>query len=239
MIGAYKILVSLILWPLWLAYFVIAMSVFLIYMTFFPRKYYHYYVRPMCWFFYLFGCQWLKMDGRVPPPQNGPYLYMINHGSLFDLFAVFFYMKHYVTAVGAIEEFRWPIWGAVGRKYGIVPIQRSNIEKAVHSLENVENAVRKGISFLIAPEGTRTRTGKLGQFKKGPFHLSKNAAVSIVPIGIIGAFGAKRKNDWRLKPGILTTCFGDVINHDEYDNMSVGELRDYVRGKIKELSEKY
>jgi len=136
MIGAYKILVSLILWPLWLAYFVIAMSVFLIYMTFFPRKYYHYYVRPMCWFFYLFGCQWLKMDGRVPPPQNGPYLYMINHGSLFDLFAVFFYMKHYVTAVGAIEEFRWPIWGAVGRKYGIVPIQRSNIEKAVHGLEN-------------------------------------------------------------------------------------------------------
>ena len=109
----------------------------------------------------------------------------------------------------------------------------------IFSWENVENAVCKGISFLIAPEGTRTRTGKLGQFKKGPFHLLKNAAVPIVPIGIIGAFGAKQKNDWRLKPGILTTRFGDVISHDEYDNMSVGELRDYVRGKIKELIEKY
>lgn len=237
-VGAYKTLVSLILWPIWLGYFVFVMPLFLMYMTFIPRKYYHYYIRPMCWVFCLFGGQWLKLDGQVPPLKNGPYIYMINHGSLFDLFVIGFYVKHYITAVGAVEEFRWPIWGAVGKKYGIVPIERSNLNNAVHSLKNVENAIQKGVSFLIAPEGTRTKTGELDQFKKGPFHLSKNTAVSIVPVAIIGSFEAKPKNDWRLKPGIITTRFGDVIHHDKYDNMSIGELRDYVRGKITELIER-
>jgi len=235
MAGIYKSIASLILWPLWLVYFVFVMPLFYLYMTFTPQKYYHYFTRPMCWLFCLSGGQLLKLKGQLPPINNGPYIYMINHGSLFDLFVIGFYIKHYITAIGAVEEFRWPIWGTVGDKYGIVPIERSNINNAVHSLNNVEKAIREGISFLIAPEGTRTRTGELNKFKKGPFHLSKNTAVSIVPIGIIGAFEAKKKNDWRLKPGIITTCFGEVITYNEYNHMSVEELRDYVRMKVKEL----
>ena len=227
MVGIYKTIVSLILWPLWSVYFLFVMPLFYLYMIFLPQKYYHYFTRPMCWLFCLFGGQCLKLKGQLPPTNNGPYIYMINHGSLFDIFSIGFYIKHYMTAIGAIEEFRWPIWGTVCNKYGIVPIERSNIINAVHSLNNVDKAIRERISFLIAPEGTRTITG--------PFHLSKNTAVSIVPIGIIGAFEAKKKNDWRLKPGIITTCFGEVITYNEYNHMSVEELRDYVRMKVKDL----
>ena len=134
MAGMYKTIASFILWPLWLVYFVFVMPLFYLYMTFTPQKYYHYFTRPMCWLFCLSGGQLLRLKGELPPINKGPYIYMINHGSLFDLFVIGFYIKH-----------------------------------------------------------------------------SKNTAVSIVPIGIIGAFEAKKKNDWRLKPGIITTCFGEVI----------------------------
>ena len=96
MAGIYKTIASLILWPLWLVYFVFVMPLFYLYMIFTPQKYYHYFTRPMCWLFCLSGGQLLKLKGQLPPINNGPYIYMINHGSLFDLFVIGFYIKHYI-----------------------------------------------------------------------------------------------------------------------------------------------
>jgi 1-acyl-sn-glycerol-3-phosphate acyltransferase len=102
-------------------------------------------------------------------------------------------------------------------------------------LHLVEEAVQKRTSFIISPEGTRTLTGEMGQFKKGAFHVAKNTGITIVPVGIQGAFDAKNKNDWRLTPGILTLHFGELIKKEEYNNMTVEQLRDFTRNKISEL----
>jgi 1-acyl-sn-glycerol-3-phosphate acyltransferase len=112
---------------------------------------------------------------------------------------------------------------------------RKDIKKALTSLIKVEKALNIGISFLISPEGTRTLTGELGPFKKGPFHLAKNTGTTIVPIGLIGAFEAKKKKDWRLTPGKLITRFGVPIQKDEFENLSVEETRDLVRTRIQQL----
>ena len=103
------------------------------------------------------------------------------------------------------------------------------------SLAAVETALQNGISAGIAPEGTRTLTGELGPFKKGAFHVAKNTGITIIPVALIGAFEAKNKNDWRVKPGVLSTRFGDPITQKNYDELSVEELRDLVRSKISEL----
>ena len=50
-------------------------------------------------------------------------------------------------------------------------------------------AMNNGTSFIIAPEGTRTTTGEMGVFKKGPFHLAKNTGITIVPVALLGAYG--------------------------------------------------
>ena len=78
----------------------------------------------------------------------------------------------------------------------------------------------------------------MGPFKKGPFHLLKNTGATIVPIGLIGGFKAKKKEDWRLTPGILTTRFGLPITQQEYAHLDVIELRDLVREKIQILIKK-
>ena len=190
----------------------------------------------MSYFFCLFGGQLVKLNGKIPDPESGPYLYIINHESLFDHFVIGQFIKHYVTAIAKFEQFKYPLWGNVARRYGVVPIDRSNVNKAIRSLKIVEEEIIDNkISFLIAPEGTRSKDGSLGEFKKGAFHIAKNTGISVVPVIINGAYEAKKKTDWRLSPGIIDICFTDIITQDFYSDMSVGQLRDYVRQKIKDF----
>ena len=73
---------------------------------------------------------------------------------------------------------------------------RTNIKKALSSLKVVEDSITNDkVSVLIAPEGTRSRDGHLGIFKKGAFHIAKNTGVKIIPVIIDGAYKAKNTND--------------------------------------------
>ena len=181
------------------------------------------------------GGQWLRIKGKAPLKENGPYLYLFNHQSIFDAFMIVASARHYFTGVGAIEQFSYPVWGFLAKKYGLISIERKKIGSAIGSLAEVEKALNNGVSAMIAPEGTRTLTGNLGPFKKGAFHVAKNTGITIIPVALIGAFEAKNKNDWRVKPGALSTIFGDPITQKEYDDLSVADLRDLVRSRISEL----
>ena len=231
----YKTVVSLILWPIWIVYMLISLIILFVALYIVPRRYLYYLIRIWCWGACFFAGQWLIKKGNLPDLDGEPYLYMFNHVSLFDQFMVVAFIGHYVTAVGAVEQFRWPIWGTVGRKYGAIPIVRKQIKKAVNALNAAEEAIKKGVSIMIAPEGTRTITGEIGDFKKGPFHLAYNTEATIVPVGLIGAFEAKKKSDWRLKPGIITARFGEPILSKNYAGLGVEEIRDLVRDRIREL----
>ena len=161
----FKTFYSLICWPIWYAFFI--PSLFLLFLLIFliPRKYYHYCIRPICWMYCLLAGQWLRKINNPPESHAGPYLYMFNHVSMFDQFMIGAYVGHYITAIAAIETFRYPIFGFILKKYGIIPIVRQKIKKAIVSLKVAEEAIKQGTSFLISPEGTRTLNGKIGPFK--------------------------------------------------------------------------
>ena len=232
----FKAIISLFLWPIWFLYLLIILPVFLIFILIVNKKYFHYFLRPMSYFFCLLGGQLIKKTGIIPDPKDGPYLYLFNHQSLFDHFVIGTYINHYVTAVAKHEHLSYPLWGQVAKFYGIVPINRTNIKKALSSLKVVEDSiVNDKASVLIAPEGTRTRNGDLGVFKKGAFHIAKNTGVKIIPVIIDGAYKAKNTGDWRLTPGIINIHFSEVIQHEEYSSMTIEELRDYTRNHFKKF----
>ena len=231
----YKTFISLILWPIWFLFFSFSMMLLLILILTIPRKYLYIYVSPLCWFYCFLGGQWLRKENNPPDPEGQPYLYMFNHVSMFDQFMIGAFVRHYITAVGAIEQFHYPIWGQIIKQYGVIPIVRKEIRKAIKSLSAAEDALNNGVSFIISPEGTRTLTGELSPFKKGPFHLAKNTGATIVPIGLHGGLKAKKKDDWRLRPGILTTRFGTPITNREYGDLTVDEIKDLVRERIQQL----
>ncbi|MFQ6611635.1 MAG: lysophospholipid acyltransferase family protein [Fidelibacterota bacterium] len=225
------------LWPIWFLVTFICALIYLLVFLFIPPKKIHPLARVFCFLILTAGGQWLKLYGVPPDPKKGPYLYLFNHESMFDVFMMVAAVPHYISAVGANKQFSWLIWGFLIRRYGIIPIKRSQLHEAIRSLELAEIEIRNGVSFMIAPEGTRSIDGTMGPFKKGPFHLALNTGVTIVPVGLRGVFRAKRKTDWRLNPGILKLKFGKPLSFEEYSGYSVEELREFVRNKIVKLSQ--
>lgn len=226
----------MILWPIWMMTFLFSAVLYILFFIIFPPEKLHPLVRLICMALLFSGGQGLKISGKAPDIQDGPFLYLFNHESMFDGFMLGAAINHYFTAVGAVEQFSYPVWGFLLRRYGVIPIKRKNLGEAIHSLDQAENAIKMGTSFIISPEGTRTLTGKMNPFKKGPFHLALNTGVTLVPVGLKGVFRAKKKTDWRLNPGILKLNFGRPITHNEYENLSLEKLQSLIRGEILRLS---
>jgi 1-acyl-sn-glycerol-3-phosphate acyltransferase len=160
---------------------------------------------------------------------------MFNHESMFDHFMIVAATSHYLTGVAAEDQYSYPVYGAGLRRYKAIPIKREKLKDAIHSLDDAESVIKNGTSLLIAPEGTRTITGRMGPFKKGPFHLAKNTKATIIPVALIDAWRAKPKTDWRFKPSIITVRFGDPVLATDYEHLKLQELSDYIRNLLTHL----
>lgn len=235
MVGIIRIIISIILWPIFLLVFVLGVSGYFFITTFISLDRAHGYMKIFCRTTLLAAGQLLNIKGHVPPRNNQPYIYMFNHQSMFDHFMVAGSTSHYLTGVAAEDQYSYPIYGSALRRYKAIPIKRGKLKDAIHSLHEAEKVVLSGTSLLIAPEGTRTVSGELGNFKKGPFHLALNTKATIIPVAIVNAWAAKKKTDWKLRPGIITVNYGKPITSTQYKDYSLQELSDHVRGKLKEL----
>jgi 1-acyl-sn-glycerol-3-phosphate acyltransferase len=234
-----RTLLALVIWPIAILMFLLAAALYIIVSLFVPPRELHRLARFLCRFLLLCAGQWLSIKGSVPDPNDGPHLYLFNHGSLFDQFILIAAIKEFVTGVGANKQFSWPVWGLIIRRYGVIPIQRRNLKKAIHSIDLAEEEANKGVSLMMAPEGTRTLTGRLGPFKKGPFHLALHTNIAIVPVAFINAYRAKNKNDWRIRPGKLIIHFGEPLKSSEYKGRSVTELQQEIRERIIALKQRF
>jgi 1-acyl-sn-glycerol-3-phosphate acyltransferase len=182
------------------------------------------------------GLQYFTVKGKVPPKKNGPYLFMFNHESMFDMLMLGGAIPYYANAVGWEGIFKIPLFGFMAKRYGAYSITHDNTDKAKATLKAAEKILLVDkTSMLLSPEGQRTITGEMGEFKKGGFHFAKATNATIVPIGLIGAYRANKRTSWIINPGRLTLVFGNPIAADDYANLSVEQLRDFVKDKILKL----
>jgi len=180
----------------------------------------------------------LKINGKEKLKRKKPYLLIFNHSSIIDIFILPSITYKQVTALAASYQFKLPIWGTIIKRYGIIPIERNNRNAAIKSVKIAEDKIKKGISVFISPEGTRTTSGELNPFKKGPFHLAKAANVDILVVAFKGAFLVKRKTDWRIKPGKVDVIIGDFIYYKDYKSLSIEELKKISWQKMNNLLKK-
>lgn len=110
----------------------------------------------------------LVVKGKENIDPTKTYLMMANHQSLFDLFVIPAAVPLCFTGVEAAYHFTIPVWGYLIRKWGCIPIERNNLKGAMKSLEIARQTLLSGMNICILPEGHRTLTGKLGEFKKAP-----------------------------------------------------------------------
>jgi 1-acyl-sn-glycerol-3-phosphate acyltransferase len=120
-------------------------------------------------------------------PRGRPCILMCNHSSLYDIPLVFVSLPGSIRMLTKKELFRVPVWGRGLAAGEFVSIDRSDLEQAIRDLAEARRKMESGIVLWIAPEGTRSRDGKIGSFKKGGFMLALETGALIVPIGIRGA----------------------------------------------------
>ena len=176
--------------------------------------------------------QRIALTDHFPAPKNGPYIYMFNHTSLLDTFILIATIPEFTAAIGKAEQFQIPIWGYILRRWGAVAIHRGALSQAISALGTVEASLKSGRSLLISPEGTRSADGRLTAFKKGPFHVAMNVPTPIVPIGIIGAFKAKSKGDWLLRPNRIQVRIAPLIGRSHSGFESKEKLSIATRAAI-------
>jgi 1-acyl-sn-glycerol-3-phosphate acyltransferase len=118
---------------------------------------------------------------------------------------------------------------------GFVPLERSNRDQSLPAIEGAARALRDGNSFLIFPEGTRSRTGELLPFKKGGFIMALKAQAPVVPVAISGARNAMRKGSPLIYPVRVTIRFGARIETTEMTLNYRDRLATATRAEIARL----
>jgi 1-acyl-sn-glycerol-3-phosphate acyltransferase len=159
----------------------------------------------------------LKLAGiryRVAGRENVPptaVVFCANHESNVDPPVLFEALHPRLHVLYKAELHRFPIMGTVFDVGGFVPIDRGDRDKALGSISRGAASLQAGNSFLIFPEGTRSRTGELLPFKKGGFIMAIEAQVPVVPVAIQGGRAAMRKGSAFVQPVRVTVRIGKPI----------------------------
>jgi 1-acyl-sn-glycerol-3-phosphate acyltransferase len=128
----------------------------------------------------------VHVAGRENLTDGDTYLVMSNHQSHYDIPVLFYVMGPNLRMIAKKELFGVPIFGNALRAAGFVEIDRGDRNAAIRNLAQAHALLASGTHVWIAPEGTRSTTGKLGPFKKGAFYLALNAELPILPVSLRG-----------------------------------------------------
>ncbi len=134
------------------------------------------------------GASWeVSNTHNIMIKPGRPYIIMANHRSYYDIPLSFVSLPGSIRMLTKKELFKVPIWGKGMKAAEFISIDRNDIDQALKDLEEARKIMQSGIVLWVAPEGTRSRTGKLGDFKKGGFMLALQTGAVIIPVGIKGS----------------------------------------------------
>lgn len=167
---------------------------------------------------------------RLDPSQT--YIFTPNHQSLIEVPLWVAYLGRNIAYLGKKEVFKYPIFGYGIRLVGVVPVDRSNSPAAVESAKMATENLRRGKSYVVYPEGTRSKDGGLLPFKKGAFMMAIDAGVPVVPITISGATRIMPKGQIKIFPSTVRVTIHEPISTAGYSKQNIAELIHRTREKI-------
>jgi 1-acyl-sn-glycerol-3-phosphate acyltransferase len=178
------------------------------------------------------------VEGREHIQRHRAAVYAVNHASnveppiLFDALSDLFPR---LRVLYKAELRKLPVLTRAWDLAGFVPLERGNREQSLPAIERAAQALREGNSFLIFPEGTRSRTGDLLPFKKGGFIMALKGQAPIVPVAISGARAAMRKGSPWIQPVHVRVAFGPPVETSGLKLEDRDILIGRVRGEVERL----
>jgi 1-acyl-sn-glycerol-3-phosphate acyltransferase len=176
-----------------------------------------------------------RVRGREHIPKGRAVVFCSNHESNVDPPVLFQALHKRLHVLFKAELTKLPVLGKVMVAGGFVPVERDRREASMASIERAAESIRSGNSFLIFPEGTRSRTSEMLPFKKGGFIMAIKAQAPIVPVSVSGGRAAMQKGSWIVRPVMVDVRIGEPVETAGMGVDDRDELIDVVRTRIENL----
>ncbi|MEK7328766.1 MAG: lysophospholipid acyltransferase family protein [Chloroflexota bacterium] len=174
----------------------------------------------------------LTVRGVENVPLTGGLLLAMNHLGDADPIVVMGFAPREVEVIGKAEILGWPIFGALARAYGMIPVRRGQPDR--ETLNMALDVLKSGRALLIAPEGRESRSGAMEAAKGGAAFLAIHGGVPVLPIAITGTENKKVYSQWmRLHRPCVTLTFGQPFTQPS--DIHRREAADLIMRNIAEL----
>lgn len=189
-----------------------------------------------CW---LALCK-IKSSGHENLNPNESYVFVANHQGSFDIFLTYGFLNQNIKWVQKQSLRNIPLVGFASEKAGHVFVDNTNATTRSNTIRAAKEQITDGVSIMMFPEGSRTRTGKMGRFKRGAYHIAHDLELPIVPLTINGPYDILKKNTINLKPGKLELTIHEPIPTKGVPEEEIPFIIDQTREVIHSgLWEKY
>jgi putative phosphoserine phosphatase/1-acylglycerol-3-phosphate O-acyltransferase len=179
----------------------------------------------------------VQVEGEEHLWSHRPAVFIFNHQSGLDSLLMTKLLRRDVVGVAKAELRSNPILGPLLAATGSVFVDRGDRAKAIEALKPAMDALRKGLSLVMAPEGTRSPTQRLGRFKKGAFHVALAARVPIVPVVLRNALDALPKDAFVIRPATVEVVVHPPISTSDWKREELNERIAEIHRLYKETLE--
>ncbi len=186
--GFYIIYQYLIFIPIWGAITIFTAITTIIFMHWRNAEWLHKIQQFWSRFFYWLLFMNVTVDGLENINRHTSYVFVCNHQSLSDVFAVYGWLPVIFKWIMKKELRKVPFIGSACAAAGHIYIDRGHKKSAFNTMKNTEKILHDGVCVVIFPEGTRTIDGTVGRFKRGAFAIAKDLSLPVVPLSISGCF---------------------------------------------------
>ena len=181
----------------------------------------------------------VKVEGREKLDQNQCYIFVANHQSMFDVFLMLGFLGHEFRWMMKKELSRIPFVGFACKCAGFITINRTSSHSIHESMRKADDILNEQKSLAIFAEGTRTRNGKMGTFKRGAFKLAVEFGMPIVPVSLNGCYEVMPKGRYCVRRYPMRLVVHDPILPDATEG-NLQRLSDETRNAILSgLDEQY
>lgn len=177
----------------------------------------------------------VSISGISNVPREGGLIFASNHQGALDILILLAYLPRYFRFVAKSELFRIPFFGWYMSFAGYVPIERDVSASAHRTIGSVADVLRKDDCVLIFPEGTRSKTGELGPFKRGSLMAAFQSGASVVPVAISGSYNMMPKKTFVINRVPVSIKFGQPISFSKYQG--VKPTKDDYESELSRLRE--
>jgi len=176
----------------------------------------------------------VEIEGLENIDPARPQIFTANHSGLHDILSLAAHLPIQFRWVAKKSLFNVPFMGWHMRRSGYIPIDRENPREAARSIIEAARIIRGGVNAIAFPEGTRSRTGDIGQFRSGAFALALRAGVPLVPITLEGSYRVIMPKTLQVNPGaIIRIKIDKAIDLSSYDKTDRHRLMEELSGLMR------